>query len=70
MPRIRRTEITVETDEVMIIRIAEGAGLTLCPTCARALLRITQEEAAVVARMNTQDMYPAFEEPDPRLRDV
>jgi hypothetical protein len=60
--RIRRIEVTVETDEIAIIRGSQGRALTLCPECADAVVMITPDQAAVMACTNTREIYRRVEE--------
>ena len=46
MRRVKRTEITVETDEIVIIRSTQSDRLILCPECAIPVVMITPEQAA------------------------
>ncbi|MEK6321717.1 MAG: hypothetical protein AABN33_08535 [Acidobacteriota bacterium] len=47
MRRIRRTEVTVETDEVTIIRSSQNDVTHRCPYCSEAIVRIIPELPAV-----------------------
>ena len=46
MRRIRRTEVTVETDEITIIRRLPHTALTKCPYCGEAIVTIVAEPPA------------------------
>jgi excisionase family DNA binding protein len=52
----RRTEITVETN-LLIIRPSSARASQLCAECPSPVLLITPEEAAVLARVSTRDVY-------------
>jgi hypothetical protein len=55
--RIRRTEITVETDEIVIIRSTQGDRLILCPECAVPVVMISPEQPAALACTNVRVIY-------------
>jgi hypothetical protein len=59
--RIRRTEVTVETDEITIIRRSQGVVATTCPQCAGTVAMITPEQAAIVASTNIRAIYRGLE---------
>ena len=42
-----RTEITVETERVLIIKRRKGSVLAWCPTCAGRVLMVKVDEAAI-----------------------
>src|SRR5262245_42129316 len=48
----RITEVTVQTDEVLIIRRPESPLPIWCAACAAAVAVVTPEEAAAVARVS------------------
>jgi hypothetical protein len=60
--RIRRIEVTVETDEIAIIRGLQDKVLSLCPECAEAIVMITPDQAAVMACTKTREIYRRVEE--------
>ena len=62
MRRIRRTEITVETDEIVIIRSTQGDRLSLCPECAVPVVMITPEQAAALTCKNIRTIYRLVED--------
>ena len=62
MRRIRRIEVTVETDEIAIIRGLQDKVLSLCPECADAVVMMTPDEAALIARTTTREIYRRVEE--------
>ena len=62
MRRTRRIEVTVETDEIAIIRGSQDKVLILCPECADAVVMITPDQAAVMACTNTREIYRRVEE--------
>ena len=57
MKRIRRTEVTVETDEITIIRSLEGIVAPPCPECSEAVVMITPEQAALMTCTNIRAIY-------------
>jgi hypothetical protein len=54
MNKIRRVEITVERDEVLVIRNPGRRRLVHCPVCAETVRMITAEEAAILAGVSTR----------------
>ena len=62
MKRTRRIEVTVETDEIAIIRGLQDKVLTLCPECAKTVVMITADQAAMVACTTTREIYRRVEE--------
>ena len=61
MGRIRRTEVTVETDEITIIRCTREIVAPPCSQCAETVLMITPEQAAIVTHTNIREIYRALE---------
>ena len=68
MRKIRRTEVTIETDEMVIIRSTQATMLPLCPQCCDAVPLITPEQAAEMASVTTRAIYRWIEEG--RIHDV
>ena len=52
----KRIEITVETDEVWVIRRPGRLVRAWCPTCGRQVGMVTPDEAAVVAGVSWRTM--------------
>lgn len=62
MSRRRRTEITLETDEVVVLRRSSTAAVTRwCSVCAQAVAMITPEEAAAVLSTTPRLIYRLIE---------
>ncbi|PYT03996.1 MAG: hypothetical protein DMF60_16660 [Acidobacteria bacterium] len=61
MRRIRRTEVTVETDEILIIRSSQEIAIASCPECAEKVLMISPEQAAMVTCTNVRAIYRGLE---------
>jgi hypothetical protein len=57
----RRTEVTVETDEVIVIRRSGSTGVAWCPQCAETVRMLTPEEAAVLACGSAREIYRLVE---------
>lgn len=57
MRRIRRTEVTVETDEITIIRSSQEFVSLACPECAESVVIITPEQAAMMTCTNIRTIY-------------
>lgn len=53
----RRTEITVETARIFVIRRRRGSILTWCAECAEAVKMVAPDEAAVLAGVNPRTIY-------------
>jgi hypothetical protein len=53
----RRTEITVETCEVSVVRKQKNPTLAWCPACAAEVRMVTSDEAATMARTNPRTIY-------------
>ena len=62
MRRIRRTEVTVETDEIVVIRSSQTTLVPLCPHCCDAVPMITVEQAREMVSANTREIYRWVEE--------
>ena len=62
MRRIRRTEVTVETDEIVVIRSSQAAIVPLCSQCCDEVPMITAEQAREMASANTRAIYRWVEE--------
>ena len=61
MRRIRRTEVTVETDEILIIRSSQEIAVAPCPECAGTTVMISPEQAAMVTCTNVRAIYRFLE---------
>ena len=57
MRRKRRTEITVETHEVSIIRQRGRTVRAQCATCAEHVSAITMDEVTALTRINAEAIY-------------
>jgi excisionase family DNA binding protein len=58
----RRTEITVETDEIVVVRRSATAAVTRwCTACAGTVTVITPEEAAAVLSTTPRMIYRLIE---------
>jgi hypothetical protein len=57
MSRKRRTEITVETHRVLVIRHHRRIVRAWCEGCARPVQMVTAEEAAAVAGVTSRTIY-------------
>ena len=54
--KTRRTEVTIETDEIWIIRRSASGFAAWCPACARQTTMITPDEAALLAELDPRDV--------------
>ena len=52
-----RTEITIETERVLIIKKRKGSVLAWCPTCAGQVPMVKVDDAATIARVSSRTMY-------------
>ena len=52
-----RTEITIETERVLIIKQRKGSVLTWCPLCARQVPMVKVDEAAVLCGVSARTIY-------------
>ena len=57
MKTSRKTEITVETERVLVIRGTKQARLTWCPSCAEQVKMVTPEQASAIARVTARTIY-------------
>jgi hypothetical protein len=57
MKKMKRTEITIETHRVLVIRRPKSSFLAWCAACAEQSQMITPVEAAVLARVSTRPIY-------------
>jgi excisionase family DNA binding protein len=62
MKRIRRTEVTVEMDEIILITGSQATCLPQCPHCGDDVAMITPEQAAEIVGANTRAIYRWIEE--------
>ena len=62
MRRIRRTEVTVETDEIVVIRSSQTTIVPLCSQCCDAVPMITAEQAREMLSATTRAIYRWVEE--------
>jgi hypothetical protein len=60
--RIRRTEVTVETDEIVVIRGSQATILPLCSQCCDAVPMITADQAREMVSTSTRTIYRWIEE--------
>ena len=52
-----RTEITIETERVLIIKQRKGRVLAWCPICARQVPMVKVDEAAALCRVSSRTIY-------------
>jgi excisionase family DNA binding protein len=53
----RSAEITVETDEIVVLKGTPGAVRTHCPVCRREVRMISPEQAARIAGVSLRTIY-------------
>ena len=53
----RRTEITIETHDVLVIRLPPETGVTRCAECEADSGMLTPSQAAAVCRVSTRSIY-------------
>ena len=64
MRRIRRTEVTIETDEIVVIRSSSSHAAVappMCPQCCDAVPMITPEQATEMVSNNIRAIYRLVE---------
>lgn len=57
----QRTEVTIETDEIWIIRRPGSRFVASCPVCGEQTTMITPDEAAFLAALDARDIYRHIE---------
>jgi hypothetical protein len=57
MRKRKRTQVTVETDDVLVIRRAAGRSLGACPICGARGSLATVAEAARVSRVSERTIH-------------
>jgi hypothetical protein len=57
----KRTEVTIETDEIWIIRRPGSGFQTWCPVCDKQTTMITPDEAALLTELDERDIYRQVE---------
>lgn len=62
MRKKKRTVITVEIDQTLVVKRAGGLLRAWCAGCAAEVAMVTPEEAAVAAATGTQTIYRWVEE--------
>ena len=53
----RRAEITVEFNQVVVIKKPEGLIIMWCPVCEERVNMITTEAAAILSNVDTRTIY-------------
>jgi hypothetical protein len=53
----RRTEITVETHRLLVMRRRSGSVLARCAECAGAVEMVTPDEGAILANVSSRTIY-------------
>ena len=62
MSRRKRTEITVETDEILVIRrTTTAAAVRWCSHCCRTVAMMTPDEAAALLSVSPRVIYRMIE---------
>jgi excisionase family DNA binding protein len=57
MMRKKRTEITIETDRVVVISRRNLSAQSWCGACGKRVSMITIDEAAMLARVSSRTVY-------------
>ena len=55
--QLRTSEITVEFNQVVVIKKPEGLTIMWCPVCEERVNMITTEAAAVLSNIDTRTIY-------------
>ena len=53
----KRTEITIETERIVVISRRKLSALAWCPKCCRRVRMVTVEEAATIAAVSSRTVY-------------
>ncbi|MBS1807336.1 MAG: helix-turn-helix domain-containing protein [Acidobacteria bacterium] len=61
MRKTKRTEITFETGQVLIVRRRPGSKRAWCAACEAEVEMVTVEEAAVIAGVSSRTIYRRVE---------
>jgi len=58
-----RTEITIEVDELMLVKSRHGGSVqNWCPACAAEVAMVTPEQAAAMAGISSRMIYRWIEQ--------
>ena len=57
----RVTEITMQTDEAIVIRRSAGSPQVMCTQCGSVVPMVTPDEAAVLFRIAIREIYREIE---------
>ena len=58
----KRTEITIETERILIISRRSSNSILWCERCGRSLPMLTPEEASIVLRVSTEEILRQIED--------
>ncbi len=58
----RRTEITIETEKLLVVTSRKSATLATCSSCAGQVKMVTAAEAAILTGIGTRSVYRWIEE--------
>lgn len=58
----KRTEITIETERILLISRRSGSSILWCDSCGRSLPMFTIEEAAAVMRVSVDEILRMMED--------
>jgi hypothetical protein len=58
----KRTEITIETERILLISRRPDGSIRWCDRCARRVLMLTVNEAAAVLRISVDEMMRKLED--------
>lgn len=54
MRKKRRTEITIETEQILVLRGRKSSVSAWCNNCAEQVIMVTPDEAAALARVSSR----------------
>ena len=58
MKKARRTEITIETEEILVIRrVGKISAATWCPDCPNLVRMVSPDEAAALTSVSLRTVY-------------
>jgi hypothetical protein len=58
---VTRTEVTIETDEVWVIKRSASGFVVWCPQCGELVSMVTPDEAAILTSLDTRVIYRQVE---------
>jgi len=66
----RRTEITIETNGVLVMRVRTEALTAWCPRCRAHVTMVTPDQAAIMSNTGSQAIYRLVENERPHYTET